>query len=1054
MAVIKCKMCGGDLSIIEGATVAECEYCGSKQTLPKLDDQQRAVAFDRGNHFRRLGEFDKALTVYERIVQEDENDAEAHWCCALCRFGIEYVQDPASGEYLPTCHRASFDSFLEDVDYKAALARADVVARRQYERDGRQIAAVQRGILATVQKEEPFDVFLCYKETDENGSRTVDSTLAQDIYYQLTEQGRRVFFARITLENKAGQEYESYIFAALHSAKVMVVVGTKPEHLNAVWVKNEWNRYLALMRQDRKRLLIPCYRDMDPYDLPEQLSVLQSYDMSKIGFIQDLIRGVAKVLDADKPKAATMVKESVVVQGKGGSSLTALLKRGNMSLEDSDWTRADSFFEQALNMDAECAQAYLGKALAAEQCRSLQALAAKWKYAEPKRKALTACSEDTARIDTIIKKYVVPSYLEEDTIRQTFQQNKFDFTYQSEADSWRTLLDEAEAYFTRDKLMGRAVRYATGDLAGQIETVRKELQAALSNSLGKAKQEDKESVRQVKKKYAAYLDWAEATAAELSKEAQERRESAYSATCYAQEKADTEKQYINAAEKFDMLGDYRDSVTRAKACRAVAERQRVIEIKQKKTQATRNKRIGIIAASVTVVAVLIGIVVTQIIIPSGKYRNAEALLAAGDYDGAVAILSELGNYKDAENRINQVHYAKAEALLAARDYNGAAAVFGELGNYKDAEGRVLEANYAEGEKLLAEGDIAGAVELFQQCGNYNDASARIPGIYYTAAENFLNNRNVINAAIYFGKAGSYMDATDRSYALWNQIAHRETLVAAMLCTWGVKQDGTVIRTNPIISPYHWQSDTIQRLSSISDWKDIVAISCKTEDLVVGLKRDGSVVAVGENSSGQCDVGNWSDIVAISAGSSHAVGLKCDGTVLTTGDNSYGQCDVDDWTDIVAIGAGPGFTVGLKSDGTVVATGYNSYGMCNVDDWSDIVAISVNDYRTIGLKADGSVLAVGINDERTNISGWSDIVVISAGTLHTAGLKRDGTVVATGVRDGEYGWSDVSGWTDIIAISAGDSHTAGLKTDGTVVAVGDNEYGQCDVSGWSGIKVLK
>lgn len=406
MAVIKCKMCGGDLSIIEGATIAECEYCGSKQTLPKLDDQQRAAAFDRGNHFRRLGEFDKALTVYERIVQEDENDAEAHWCCTLCRFGIEYVKDPASGEYLPTCHRASFDSFLEDVDYKAALTHTDGVARRQYQQDGERIAAIQRGILSTVQKEEPFDVFICYKESDENGGRTVDSTLAQEIYYQLTEQGRRVFFARITLEDKAGQEYEPYIFAALHSAKVMVVVGTQPEHLNAVWVRNEWSRYLALMKHDHKRLLIPCYRDMDPYDLPEQLSVLQSYDMSKIGFIQDLTRGINKVLDAGKKPE---VKGTVVVQGEGGGNLTALLKRGNMALEDGEWDRANEFFEQVLNMDAECGEAYLGKALAAQQYGTLQALTAQWKKAVPKHKVLTAGQEDTARIDAITKKYAVPS---------------------------------------------------------------------------------------------------------------------------------------------------------------------------------------------------------------------------------------------------------------------------------------------------------------------------------------------------------------------------------------------------------------------------------------------------------------------------------------------------------------------------------------------------------------------------------------------------------------------------------------------------------------------
>ena len=108
----------------------------------------------------------------------------------------------------------------------------------------------------------------------------------------------------------------------------MIVVGTSAENFNAVWVKNEWSRFLSLMRKDRTKLLLPCYRDMDPYDLPEQLSVLQSYDMSKIGFIQDLIWGIAKVLDADKKPEASEVKETVIVQGEGNVNLPALLKRG------------------------------------------------------------------------------------------------------------------------------------------------------------------------------------------------------------------------------------------------------------------------------------------------------------------------------------------------------------------------------------------------------------------------------------------------------------------------------------------------------------------------------------------------------------------------------------------------------------------------------------------------------------------------------------------------------------------------------------------------------
>ena len=363
MPIIKCKMCGGDIELAVDKTFGTCEYCGSTMTLPKVSDEQKAAAFNRGNHFRRIGEFDKALAVYERIVAEDDSDAEAHWCCALCRFGIEYVEDPATYEWLPTCHRASFDSFLEDVDYLAAIENSDGITRRQYQKDAAKIAEVQRGILATSQNTEPYDVFISYKEQDENGNRTRDSILAQEIYYRLTEKGWRVFFSRISLEDVPGTQYEPYIFAALNSAKVMIVVGTSAENLNAVWVKNEWSRFLSMMRKDRSKLLIPCYRDMDPYDLPEQLAVLMSYDMGKIGFVQDLIRGVDKVLGAEK-KDPEPVKEKVIVQqNAGGPNITALLERGNMALEDSEWNKAREFFEQVLNMDAKCGNAYLGLAM-------------------------------------------------------------------------------------------------------------------------------------------------------------------------------------------------------------------------------------------------------------------------------------------------------------------------------------------------------------------------------------------------------------------------------------------------------------------------------------------------------------------------------------------------------------------------------------------------------------------------------------------------------------------------------------------------------------------
>ena len=43
-----------------------------------------------------------------------------------------------------------------------------------------------------------------------------------------------------------------------------------------------------------------------------------------------------------------------------------------------------------------------------------------------------------------------------------------------------------------------------------------------------------------------------------------------------------------------------------------------------------------------------------------------------------------------------------------------------------------------------------------------------------------------------------------------------------------------------------------------------------------LRSDGSVVAVGSNSNGKCDVESWEDIVQVAAGEEHTVGLRKDG----------------------------------------------------------------------------------------------------------------------------------------------------------------------------------
>ena len=311
MAVINCKMCGSPLPMNPGVTVVECEYCGREQTVPSMDNEKKLTLFARAERLRAACEFDKAFAVFESIVAEFPKEAEAYWGLVLCKYGIEYVDDPATREKIPTCHRSSFDRVVDDLDYEQALVNSDVVTRKVYCQQARQIEELRKDIISVSANENPYDVFICYKETDLNGRRTLDSVIAQDIYNMLTEKGYRVFFSRITLKDKLGMEYEPYIFAALNSAKVMLSIGTNIDYYNAIWVKNEWSRFLKLMAQDRSKKLFPIYKGISAYDLPQEFQRLQALNYGELGADQDLMMAMEKIIPIAKPIPAYVPQQPV-----------------------------------------------------------------------------------------------------------------------------------------------------------------------------------------------------------------------------------------------------------------------------------------------------------------------------------------------------------------------------------------------------------------------------------------------------------------------------------------------------------------------------------------------------------------------------------------------------------------------------------------------------------------------------------------------------------------------------------------------------------------------
>ncbi len=370
MAVFKCKMCGGALEISDNQSVATCEYCGTQQTLPKLDNEKKLALFSRANNLRIKSEFDKAAGIYESIIAEFRDEAEAYWGLVLCKYGIEYVDD-GKGYKIPTCHRTLPVAIMEDEDFQQACEYADITAKNIYREEAKAIDKIQKKILNIALNEEPYDIFICYKEIDDiTGSRTEDSLIAQDIYTGLLKKGYRVFFSRVSLREVAGAEYEPYIYSALSSAKIMLAIGTKHDYYDSVWVKNEWSRFISMMGADNGKVLIPCFKNMDAYDMPKEFKNMQALDMGDVTFFGNLTESIERIIAKNRGRA---VKEAIVFYNEN-IDVAPLLEEGFLCLEDKSWNKADSFFEMALNKDPKNANAYLGKLLADLEISKLENL--------------------------------------------------------------------------------------------------------------------------------------------------------------------------------------------------------------------------------------------------------------------------------------------------------------------------------------------------------------------------------------------------------------------------------------------------------------------------------------------------------------------------------------------------------------------------------------------------------------------------------------------------------------------------------------------------------
>lgn len=705
------------------------------------------------------------------------------------------------------------------MDYQAALDYTDDNRTKSlYKEEATYISEVQRDILAISQKEEPYDIFICYKETDATGNRTKDSALAQDVYYQLIQEGYKVFFSRITLEDKLGQAYEPYIFAALSSAKVMVVIGTKPEYYNTVWVKNEWSRYLARMKKNKSLLLIPCYRGMDAYDLPEELSLYQSQDMGKIGFVQDLVRGVRKVLDAT---AKQTVESAQVIEANTTtiSGVESLLKRIALFLEDEDWQAALEYCEKVLDLDAECAMAYVYRLCSSLKCSSMAVLEQQPQrfnehrdYQKALRFSSTFLKKQLEQTDEIIKLH----------LDEQRKQNLYDMGIREKSNAKFTVAEEIFSSIPDYK-----------DSQIQINECKQEQRLLLKKqSEERVKVEYNMKINKAKRKKVVATIASVAIALAICSAVYV----VVLAPIFTYNKANEflkQGQYDEAAMLFSTLGDYKDSHIQFQE----SSYEQAISLQNNGQQ----------AEAAEIFSKLNDYKDSAMLYSVSCYEKAVSSQSIENYVEAAMYFTKAGDYKDAsilaEPYVLKWREAEAKTISAGRSHtvgiktDGTAVTTKYIGDEEDYEGQC---------------EIMGWTDVMSIATNYTStAGLKIDG----------------SVVITEYTGGEEICADYHKVSEWRDIVAIST---KGICIAGLKSDGSVVAIGAK------DADEYQ----ISDWTNIVSISAHGAS-VVGLKSDGTVVSFGVNSDIQKEASDWTDIVAISNGSSYIIGLKSDGTVVST-----------------------------------------------------------------------------------------------------------------------------------------------------------------------------
>lgn len=308
MTYIKCPACGGKCEFQYGKGYV-CDSCGNEYDGVEIEeDIAEMLNFANEKRINNY-DFEGALQLCREILQEDYDNQDANWCALLAEYQIVYLQND-EGKYKPTFLNPKTSLPMSESGYYANL-------NSQYRRMADEAEETRREIVKESKKIHDYDVFISYRRhIGKGGKETAEAEWANEIYSLLAKQNLRVFFDKKTL-GKSNAGWEPHIYAALKSAKVMILFGSSLDNINSNWVKNEWKRFAAYRKMGQDKTIAVVGSNFDPTKLPDvALREKQMIDVNEEGWQKKLLGRVSEACSSARDVNYLLTEAEIFIQKK------------------------------------------------------------------------------------------------------------------------------------------------------------------------------------------------------------------------------------------------------------------------------------------------------------------------------------------------------------------------------------------------------------------------------------------------------------------------------------------------------------------------------------------------------------------------------------------------------------------------------------------------------------------------------------------------------------------------------------------------------------------